>query len=36
MKKRKVLLVNDRNFTAQEMIDRLQGLSQYNVEFVSF
>ncbi len=36
MKKRKVLLVNDRNFTAQEMINRLEWLNRYNIEFVTF
>lgn len=36
MKKKKILLVNDRNFTAQKMIDRLQKLNKYDVEFVTF
>ncbi len=36
MEKKKILLVNDRNFTAQDMKDRLQKLSKYDVEFVTF
>lgn len=36
MDKRKVLLVNDRSFTAQEMIERLEWLKEYNVEFTNF
>jgi len=36
MKKRKILLVNDRNFTSQEMIERLEWLNKYNIEFVTF
>lgn len=31
-----MLIINDRNFTAQSMIDRLEWLSKYNLEFVTF
>ena len=36
MNKKKMLVVNDRNFTGQTMIDRLKWLSKYDVEFVTF
>lgn len=36
MKKKKILVINDRNFSAQEMINRFQRLTKYDVEFVTF
>ena len=36
MRKRKLLLVNDRFFTAKKMTERLEWLKKYNVEFATF
>jgi D-3-phosphoglycerate dehydrogenase len=36
MQKKKMLIINDRNFTAQTMVDRLKWLGKYDLEFVTF